>query len=188
MSDVAELVDAAMSWKALVLVPAVFGFAPGVALRFLLLAYQRDDPRRAEYLGELPEVPYSKRPIWVAEQAQNALFEGLLPRVRAQLSRLVRALRSWRRDLTDFKLATSMVVTGSAVAAGFIAFSPSPPGWARLIESLSFLAATVLMLWTWVVLELNDSKSWRSRAYPWLAPPATRRMPLVRRSRSAPWR
>lgn len=59
----------------------VFGFAPGAVLRLVLLAFHRDDPRRAEMLAELRAVPQHGRPMWVTEQIEVALFEGLFERV-----------------------------------------------------------------------------------------------------------
>jgi len=55
----------------------VFGFAPGAVLRLVVLAFNRDDPRRRELLGELYAVPRIERPFWVAEQIEVALFDGL---------------------------------------------------------------------------------------------------------------
>jgi hypothetical protein len=48
-----------------------------------VLAYPRDDPRRAELIAELYAVPRIQRPLWVAEQLETALFEGLKLRISA---------------------------------------------------------------------------------------------------------
>lgn len=72
-----ELLDAVASLKGLVLVLLVFGFAPGFCLRLIVLTYPRDDPRRAELIAELYTVPRIWRPLWVAEQLEVGLFEGL---------------------------------------------------------------------------------------------------------------
>jgi hypothetical protein len=84
-----ELLDAVTSWKSLFMVLVVFGFAPGVCLRLIVLTYPRSDPRRKELLAELRAVPRIERPLWVAEQLEVGLFEGLRHRVTA--------FRSWYR-------------------------------------------------------------------------------------------
>ena len=60
----------------------VFGVAPGLMLRLILLLYPRDNPRRRELLGELYGVPRFEQPFWVAQQFEVALFEGLGGRVK----------------------------------------------------------------------------------------------------------
>jgi Uncharacterized protein conserved in bacteria (DUF2314) len=55
----------------------VFGFAPAFLLRLIVLAFPKDDPRRAELRGELYHVPRFERPFWVMEQLEEALVEGL---------------------------------------------------------------------------------------------------------------
>ncbi|MGH3830702.1 MAG: hypothetical protein ACRDRS_09675 [Pseudonocardiaceae bacterium] len=79
-----ELLEAIASWRSAVLVPAVFGFAPGACLRLIVRAYPRDDPRRAELKAELYVLPWWERPLWVAEQLEVALFEGLPHRLRSR--------------------------------------------------------------------------------------------------------
>ncbi|MEV3993363.1 DUF2314 domain-containing protein [Streptomyces sp. NPDC049837] len=77
---VTELVDAMTSWPLLIAALVVFGFAPGALLRLIVLAFERDDPRRAELRAELSVVPRVERPFWVMEQLEVALFDGLWPR------------------------------------------------------------------------------------------------------------
>lgn len=74
-----ELLEAfpVWSWATFATLLFVFGFAPGAALRLIVLAYHRDDPRRAELIGELYSVPRLNRPVWVAEQLEVAVFEGV---------------------------------------------------------------------------------------------------------------
>jgi hypothetical protein len=85
MDDLLKYVE---SWRSLVFVVVVFGFAPGFCLRLIVLAYPRTDPRRRELIAELYAVPRAKRPLWVAEQLEVALFEGLGHRVSAVIHRL----------------------------------------------------------------------------------------------------
>jgi len=63
--------------QTLFLALGVFGFAPGAFLRLIVLAFERDDPRRHELLAELHAVPRVERPFWVAEQLEVAIFDGL---------------------------------------------------------------------------------------------------------------
>ncbi len=95
----AELLDMVASWPSLLLVLFVFGFAPGFCLRLIVLAYPRDDPRRAELIAELYAVPRIQRPLWVAEQLEVALFEGLARRVSAVLRRLSSRGRTGRQTV-----------------------------------------------------------------------------------------
>jgi uncharacterized protein YegJ (DUF2314 family) len=78
---VGEILNAIVSWKALLVALLVFGFAPGAALRVIVLAFHRDDPRRKEMLGELHRVSRWERPFWVVEQLEVALFEGVWERL-----------------------------------------------------------------------------------------------------------
>lgn len=71
-----------ISWPTFLTALLVFGFAPGAVLRLVVLAFERDDPRRHELLGELYHVPRVERPFWVAQQMEVALFEGFGGRLR----------------------------------------------------------------------------------------------------------
>src|ERR1019366_120219 len=75
------MLNALVSWPAFVAALVVFGFAPGALLRVIVLAFHRDDPRRAELLAEVYAVPRYERPFWVLEQLEVALFEGVWGRV-----------------------------------------------------------------------------------------------------------
>ena len=48
-----SLIYHVLAWQTLFIALLVFGFAPGAALRLIVLAYQREDPRRKELLSEL---------------------------------------------------------------------------------------------------------------------------------------
>lgn len=58
----------------------VFGFAPGLALRLIVLLFRKDDPRRRELVAELYAVPRWDQPFWVAQHLELALMEALLDR------------------------------------------------------------------------------------------------------------
>lgn len=96
----AELLEAVVSWFSLLLALLVFGFAPGFCLRLIVLVYPHDDPRRAELIAELYAIPRMQRPVWVAEQLEVALFEGLVLRVSAALREVSgRGTMLWLRRL-----------------------------------------------------------------------------------------
>jgi hypothetical protein len=78
---VGEILNAIVSWKTFLVALLVFGFAPGAVLRLIVLAFDRDDPRRDELLAELHAVPRWERPFWVFEQLEVALFEGIWERL-----------------------------------------------------------------------------------------------------------
>ena len=84
-----ELLQTVVSWQTLIVVLVIYGIAPGVALRLIVLAFERDDPRRAEMLAELRVVPRHLRPIWVAEQLEVAVFEGLFERASRWADRMI---------------------------------------------------------------------------------------------------
>ena len=105
----AELMQAIASWPSLLVVVVVFGLAPGLCLRLIVLAYPRGDPRRAELVAELYAVPRIQRPLWVAEQLEVALFEGLGHRISTA--------RRWRAH----------VRAESRAQAGLAEQPPHPP-------------------------------------------------------------
>jgi Sigma-70 region 2 len=76
----AELIEALISWPTLLFALAAFGFAPGAVLRLLVHAYPKGDLRRRELLAELYAIPRIERPLWIAEQLELAIFEGLAKR------------------------------------------------------------------------------------------------------------
>jgi hypothetical protein len=78
-----SLITQVIAWPTLLAALLIFGFASGAALRMIVLAFRRDDPRRTELLAELPHVPRIERPFWVCEQLEVALFEGLADRATA---------------------------------------------------------------------------------------------------------
>ncbi|TDD91965.1 hypothetical protein E1202_04325 [Saccharopolyspora karakumensis] len=75
-----------------------FGFVPGFCLRLIVLMYPHNDPRRTELVSELYAVPRAERPLWVAEQLEAALFEGLVKRLASVVQRVRSALRRAKSD------------------------------------------------------------------------------------------
>ncbi|MGW1676052.1 hypothetical protein [Saccharopolyspora sp. NPDC002376] len=83
----AELLEAVASWKSLLSVLLVFGFAPGFLMRLLVRIYPKDDPQRANLMAELYSRGRLERPLFVAENLETALAEGVPHRIRALLRR-----------------------------------------------------------------------------------------------------
>jgi hypothetical protein len=112
-----------LSWPMLVLALFVFGFAPGLLLRLIVLAFRKDDPRRAELRGELHNVPRFERPFWVAEQMEVALFEGLRGRLAQRGNRVAEA-KTLAADVSTAANAGGGVMILRRIAGG----CPVPPG------------------------------------------------------------
>lgn len=74
----------------------VFGVAPGLFLRLLVLIYPRDDPRRRELVAQLYTLGRVERLLFVGEQFETALFEG----TRQRLANL-RRMRAGRGNTKD---------------------------------------------------------------------------------------
>ncbi|MGH3430620.1 MAG: RNA polymerase sigma factor [Mycobacteriales bacterium] len=150
----AELWEAVHSWPSLVLVIAMFGFAPGACLRLIVLAYPRHDPRRRELIAELYAVPRIQRPLWVAEQLEVALFEGLAHRVSATIRRRadLRRARALTRAGDDKQpLAWEELINryGRLVRSTVASFRLQPADaedavqntWLRLLERIDTIKA-----------------------------------------------
>jgi hypothetical protein len=86
------LFHAVVSWHTLLVIVLMFGFLPGFVLRLLVMIYPRDDPRRCELVAQLYTLDRLERPLFVAEQLETVLFEG----VPHRLSSLARSFRRWR--------------------------------------------------------------------------------------------
>jgi hypothetical protein len=118
----AELFDAIASWRSLLLVLVVFGFAPGFVLRLLVRIYPKGDPRRTELIAQLYVLRRLERPLFVAEQLETVLFEGM-PHRFEDMWHLVRAVirviwRTERQSLNegqslDEKVARMQAVTNT---------------------------------------------------------------------------
>lgn len=101
-----EILQAVAGWETLLVAVLVLGVLPGAALRVIVRAFPKEDPRRRELQAELYVVPWWERPFWVAQQLEVAVFEGLGGRIRTASSAIARraiaaTFRSWaiRRDL-----------------------------------------------------------------------------------------
>jgi hypothetical protein len=119
----AALLQTVASWPSLLLVIVVFGFAPGFCLRLIVWTYPRDDPRRCELVAELYAVPRIQRPLWVAQQLEVALFEGLTPRVSAA----IRRRRDRRRTRHGLRIQKFRRGDGTAVGADPRVTEPPEP-------------------------------------------------------------
>ena len=63
-----------LSWPTFLILLLVFGLAPGAALRLIVLAFDREDPRRQELLAELYAVPRVERPFgWLSSLRSRLL-------------------------------------------------------------------------------------------------------------------
>ncbi len=76
-----------LSPRALALGLLLLVLAPGLLLKCLVRAYPYDDPRRVELLAELAAIPRSERPLWVLQQVETALLDGLPTRLRRMRQR-----------------------------------------------------------------------------------------------------
>lgn len=64
-----------------------FAFLPGMLLHLGVLIYPKNHDRRREFIAELYEVPFLKRPFWVAGVLVRCAFEGIPERLRPALAR-----------------------------------------------------------------------------------------------------
>ena len=124
-----ELIDSVVgvSWKVYLSVLLLHGVAPGFVLRFLLLAYPPDHPRRRELLGELRGVPRHERPIWVASQIELAVCEGLGTRLRSwSIRRRKRRRHEGRWEAWSRRFAFAVLVLMWVATTIQAALAPEP--------------------------------------------------------------
>jgi hypothetical protein len=138
-----DLLDGLRAWQLLIVAVAVYGFFPGVVLRFILLAFRRSDPRRAEILAELRAVARWERPFWVAEQAEVALFEGLVERIKSR--RVTYQRRTVETEKTSvlaskplllFRSSGAVVFTNKYVEHNLLSKKEYPPGAEGMITNM----------------------------------------------------
>jgi hypothetical protein len=169
-----DLVDTVTSWPSLLLVLLVFGFAPGFCLRIIVLAYPRGDPRRAELIAELYAVPRIERPLWVTEQLEVALFEGLPHRISAA----PRWFARWHRALVqdDGRLLSRVLFGGVCLTALGFGAVPAltaelgglPGGVLRVLGFvLSVLGAGLVMLGFVLSVGRGLRYQWREHRDEW---------------------
>jgi hypothetical protein len=79
-----DLVGVLRDWRLGLGIMLMFGTAPGLVLRLLLCMYPKGHPRRDELLAELYHLRYLERPLFVAQQMETALFEGMSARRRTR--------------------------------------------------------------------------------------------------------
>lgn len=79
-----DLLDALVSPWDFMLVLVIFGAAPRLVLRLLLRIYPPGHRRRRELMAELAAIPRWERPLWVVEQLETALAEGIPARRHAR--------------------------------------------------------------------------------------------------------
>jgi len=82
MDKLIDLMTGPFPWIGLLTLCLVFGFAPTTILRVLVKAWPKNDPRRRELMAEIQTIAYWERPLWVFEQIESALFDGLRVRFR----------------------------------------------------------------------------------------------------------
>lgn len=80
-----------LPWASLLLFLLVFGVMPGIVVRLIVRAHPRDTGRREELIAELYSIPPLRRPLWVAEQLELALTEGLVQRLSRSPDSMARA-------------------------------------------------------------------------------------------------
>lgn len=71
-----SLVDVVLDWRTW-LAMLVIVIVPGLLLRVAVLVYPRGDERRDELIAEMYAVPFLRRPIWVFQQIEVVIWEGL---------------------------------------------------------------------------------------------------------------
>lgn len=77
---IADLLGIVLDWPAFLIVLAVWGFAPRAVLRIIVLAFA-DQDRRNELMAEICVIPRWERPLWVCEQIETAICEGIWDRL-----------------------------------------------------------------------------------------------------------
>ena len=149
-----DVLDAVLTWRTLVGALVIFGFAPGAALRLIVLAFRKGDPRRAELRGELPAVPRWERPFWVAQQLECALFEGVGPRIARRVTRGAGWLRAQIPIVLTVGAASVMVSAGvlAAIADG---------GWQSVWTNINVGVITLIA----AVRALNKLRRERRQLY-----------------------
>lgn len=83
-----EILAGAVALPTLAVAVLVWGLLPGFVNRLFARIYPADDPRRRDMVAELYAVPRWEQPLWVAQQAERAISEGIPARARKRRSRM----------------------------------------------------------------------------------------------------
>lgn len=97
---------------------ATLVLAPGFALRLLVKLYPRDDPRRKELIAEMYATKRIERPLFVAEQLETAIFEGVPHRfvqIKKSIVPSTRTARDSKKKKKKKKKKTAKVLSNSAL-------------------------------------------------------------------------
>jgi len=70
------LIDAAVSWPTLLIALVIFGAAPNLVLRLLLLAYPKGHPQRTAIWADFRDVPRWERPFWSVSSSMARCSKG----------------------------------------------------------------------------------------------------------------
>lgn len=146
-----------LSWKMWLVALFAFGFGPRLILRVVVHAWPEDDGRRRETLAALEHVSYARRPLFVAEQIEAALVDGLWPRIRRQLRRRTSSFRG------IFMLAW---MVGSTFGAQQIERPFHSALWSRLAATAAFSIVAALPLSPRIYRHLRRLlavRAWRRR-------------------------
>lgn len=152
-----ETIRQVTSWQTLLVllaVSALYGIAPGATLRLTVRMYRADHPRRRELIAELYAIPRRHRPIWVLEQLETALAEGLAPRVREAWRQPFQRLAILFGSGTGlFVLSAALLTSGAPepfqVAA--VTSSAGVMGWAVIWANL-LLGSRRMIAWGFLLI------------------------------------
>jgi hypothetical protein len=102
-----------LDWHTLAFALLVLGFLPGFVLRQIVRIYPKDDPRRQELVAEMYAIrDWVERPLFVAQQFETALTEGIAARRRARRrSRaplLAEPAPTWRDELRRLRQVSGL--------------------------------------------------------------------------------
>jgi len=131
------------SWHYLIASLLVFGIAPRAILRLLVNAWPKNDPVRRALMADLASRPYWQRPLFVAEQFENALFDGLGARWR---ERWRTQLFRWSAQEVAVTRGLPKVAPSWVISVGICSYftAPAPFGLAMTSAACVFWLYSVL--------------------------------------------
>jgi hypothetical protein len=162
MVEIVEFLQTPDALWLLLLAVLLFGVAPGLVLRLLLLVYPRSDPRRRELLAEMRAIPYFERPLFVGEQFETVLCEGVPHRARS----LARAVQRSRKIASAAALlyllsgTAGLIVSAQGVAASTGSATPAH-NLTNVVVTFGLLGFAMLMraLHRWIRRSLKQASS-----------------------------